>query len=327
MKVRRRVDRNGHPGARLFFATDIHGSEDCFRKFLNAPSVYRVSHLVLGGDILGKTLVPIARTGEGRYDCNYGEHTYSGLSTGELSEVKRRIRRGGDYTVLVSRDELLALSDEAERDRVFREVAYRSVADWVTLADERLRGTGVRCFVAPGNDDYLEIDSALRGSEVFEFAEGECLQLDEAHDIITTGYSNRTPWHTERELDEPDLAAKLAHMAARARSAENLVAVIHPPPYDSGLDSAPLLTEELAVQRGGSGIAMAPVGSTAVREFVEEQQPLVSLHGHVHEGGGAMHIGRTLCINPGSAYMQGTLRGAIIELADGAIRTHQFVTG
>ena len=48
---------------RLFFATDIHGSERLFRKFINGAKVYGVQVLVLGGDITGKALVPCIRQG------------------------------------------------------------------------------------------------------------------------------------------------------------------------------------------------------------------------------------------------------------------------
>ena len=310
------------------FATDIHGSEDCFRKFLNAAKVYDADTLILGGDILGKRLVPIIRKVDGSYQCTYGEDVLTNLDERGRAELTRTIRRFGDYVVVGSADELLAMSDPESRDRLFRRVVYQSVTDWVALADERLRGRGLRCLVAPGNDDFLEIDSALLGSECLEFAENRCIALDATHDVITTGYSNPTPWETERELPEDALRGRLDEMARGVRATENMIVVAHPPPHDSGLDTAPALDEDFAMKlRPGAGLDLSPVGSTAVRGFIEDTQPLLGLHGHVHESAGAVLIGRTLCINPGSLYGRGVLSAALIELGGGDVISHQFVSG
>jgi len=313
-------------GLRLFFATDIHGSESCFRKFLNAGAFYDVSVLVLGGDIVGKMLIPITRHPSGEYSARYGEHVYEDLGDQGLTELTEQIRRSGHYYLVADADTLAEVADEGQRDRVFRSAVCESIAGWVALAEERLRGTGRRLFVAPGNDDFFEIDAALKGSEVVEFAEARCIAVD-GYDMITTGYSNPTPWDTDRELPEPQLRERIEAMAADARPDVELIAVLHPPPYNTALDSAPALDEELRPSVGAGGIQMAPVGSTAVRGFIEERQPLVSLHGHVHEGKGVAQIGRTLCINPGSEYTQGVLSGAIIELGAHEVLSHQFIAG
>lgn len=305
----------------------MHGSERCFRKFLNAGAFYGINYLILGGDITGKLMVPIVRRAGGTYECRYGDTAYADLDETGTTELKQRIRGFGHYTVTVDEEELLELQAEDYRDRVFREIVRKSVEDWVTLAEERLRGTGIRCFMAPGNDDFLSIDLALESSDVVEFAENRLLQLDDMHEMITTGYSNPTPWNTERELSESDLRGRIDGMARGARNAENLVAVLHPPPYRSGLDDAPQLNENLEMTLNAGGVAMTPVGSTAVREFIEQAQPLLGLHGHVHEGRGTAMIGRTLCLNPGSSYTEGTLSAAIIEFGDGQVLNSQFVNG
>src|SRR6266568_2674048 len=49
----------------IFFATDIHGSERCFIKFINAAKFYQADVLILGGDITGKAMVPIVRQANG----------------------------------------------------------------------------------------------------------------------------------------------------------------------------------------------------------------------------------------------------------------------
>jgi uncharacterized protein len=315
-------------GRRILFATDVHGSERCFRKFLNAAPLYEVDYLILGGDITGKLMVPIVRKANGTYDCSYGEATHSGLHEAEAAALKDQIRGFGHYFVTVSPEELGRLRSDAEhRDAVFRDVVRSSIEDWVALAEDRLRGTGVRCFAAPGNDDFFTIDTAMQSSQVIEFAENRLIQLDETHEMITTGYSNPTPWETERELPEADLRARIDAMAANVRDPDNLIAVLHPPPYHSGLDDAPELNANLEMRLTATGVETAPVGSTAVREFIEDVQPLLGLHGHVHEARGSTMIGRTLCLNPGSDYTAGTLSAAIVEIGDGRVLTHQFVNG
>ena len=280
----------------------------------------------MGGDITGKSIVPIERT-PGGYAGSFNDHRYAGLTEHELHELTQRIRDAGQYPIVGERDELEALADETERERAFRRLMVTGIEGWVSLAEDRLRGTGVRCFITPGNDDYWEIDAPLGSSEVVEAPEGLCLRLDERHEMITTGYSNRTPWHTPRELDEDALAQRLEGMAMDCEDIANLVAVIHPPPFGSELDVAPALDPEFRIQTEGGAPKMTSVGSTAVRAFIEEQQPLVALHGHVHDSRAAQMLGRTLCVNPGSDYGAGTLCGSILELGDGVVVSHQFVMG
>jgi Icc-related predicted phosphoesterase len=323
--MRRRA--SSERGTRVFFATDIHGSEVCFRKFLNAAAFYDVSHLIMGGDMTGKMLIPITRSGQGSYSCTYGEENYRDLGADALGELQDAIRRSGHYPVIGTADELAELRDESVAEATFRKVVCESVREWVALADARLRGTGVRCYMSPANDDFFEIDDIIKASEAIEFSDGRCIDLDGRHEMITVGWSNPTPWETERELPEDELLARMSELAAQARDPGNLVAVLHVPPIMSGLDDAPALTAELEMQLGSGGLKMLSAGSTATRTLIEQVQPLASLHGHIHEGRGSVKIGRTLCVNPGSEYTEGILAGAILELGDGEVISHQLVAG
>jgi Icc-related predicted phosphoesterase len=323
---KRSGNSGGGPGLKFFFCTDVHGSDYCFRKFLNSQRFYGVDHLILGGDMTGKTLLPITQTSEGA-SCEFDEHSYVNLTSAEVQELCKSIRAHGQYPFIGTPDEIAALADPATLDKTFRELVYASVADWVQLAEERLAGTGVRCFMAPGNDDFLEIDDALKGSSVVEFAEARCIRLDERYEMITTGYSNPTPWDTERELPEADLRARIDAMAEDVEDFSSLICVFHAPPYASGIDDATELDDDLSIRGGASGQRMIPVGSTAVREFIEARQPMLALHGHVHDAKGAVNLGRTLCINPGSEYTDGTLSGAVVEVSDAVVTRHQLVAG
>jgi uncharacterized protein len=323
--VSRRWGRSRRPSTKIFFATDIHGSDRCFRKFLNAGKFYDVDHLVLGGDITGKVLVPIVRRPAG-YRCEYNDRVYTDMTEGERAELEAIIRDNGQYPVVGEYDELLALTDETAREDAFRPVVLASIERWVSMAEERLRGTGIRCFVTPGNDDYREVDDALKGSDVVEYVEGRCVQLDDTHQMVTTGYSNITPWKSPREMDEPELRSYIEGMVARADDPSRLVAVLHPPPYATELDQAPEIDEEFRVQMSGGSPKMTSVGSKAVREVIEASQPLLGLHGHVHESKAAQYVGRTLCINPGSEYTNGTLLCVIAVVGEDRV-DYQFVAG
>ena len=74
-------------------------------------------------------------------------------------------------------------------------------------------------------------------------------------------------------------------------------------------------------------VEIVPVGSRAVRRAIEAFQPLISLHGHIHESRGIQRIGRTIAINPGSEYTSGRIHGALIELRRDKVRGHQLVVG
>lgn len=317
--------RSRTPATRIVFATDIHGSDRCFRKFLNSAKFYGAQHLILGGDITGKVIVAIERRRDG-YACAYNDHDYVRMTEAELAQLRQLIRDNGQYPIVGELDELRALEDEAHREKAFREVVVANIERWVEMSETRLRGTGVRCFITPGNDDFPEIDAPLLGSDVVEFVEGRCVQLDETHEMITTGYSNLTPWDSPRELDEPALQARIEAMARDVNDRERMIMVLHPPPKDTQLDQAPEIDEEFRVQMSGGAPRMTSVGSSAVRAVIEEYQPLLGLHGHVHESRAAEHLGRTLCINPGSEYTNGTLMCAIVVITDTNVE-YQLIAG
>jgi Icc-related predicted phosphoesterase len=64
-----------------------------------------------------------------------------------------------------------------------------------------------------------------------------------------------------------------------------------------------------------------------VRTAIEETRPALSLHGHIHEARGHARIGDTLCINPGSAYEQGELLGALIDLSGKKVKKFVLTSG
>ncbi|HXB05068.1 MAG TPA: metallophosphoesterase [Candidatus Angelobacter sp.] len=309
---------------KIFFATDLHGSEMCWRKFLNAAKFYDAEILICGGDMTGKAIVPIVQE-NGHYTVTLGGETQS-VEAAQVADVEAQIRRKGYYPLQMSLERLHELDqDPAKRTQTFQQVMLDGVDRWMGMAADKLRGTGIRIFVCPGNDDEMEVDDVIRRSDVVELGEGRVVEI-EGWSMISTGWSNHTPWNTHREETEEKLGERIEAMASQVSDASKAIFNLHCPPFKSGLDEAPAIDADLRLLHGGR--ALRPVGSTAVRQAIERHQPLISLHGHIHESKGAVKIGKTLSINPGSSYEEGMLMGAIVQLdAKKGIKSYQLVNG
>ena len=308
---------------RIFFATDVHGSEVCWRKFLNSGKHYQADVVILGGDMTGKALVPVIDDGGGRWHATLLEHRQELVGEDQVAEFEQAVIRRGYYPFRIDPDELRELSqDEPRWHALFEDHMLATVERWMELADEKLAGTGIRCFVCPGNDDQLEVDDVIARAKTVELGEGRVIEVD-GYQMASSGWANRTPWDTYREEDEPQLAERIERMASQVTAApERTIFSLHCPPYGTGLDDAPELTAEMDLKDAGH--ALKPVGSTAVRDAIEKYQPALSLHGHIHECRATKRIGRTLAINPGSSYEQGQLLGAVIDI-EGGKQVKKFV--
>jgi Icc-related predicted phosphoesterase len=312
----------------LFFATDLHGSRACFRKLLKAPSFYGADEVILGGDLTGKMIVPVVRQPWGTYRARLAGQDVEVDEEG-VSALEERIADAGFYPYRTDPDETAELQGDSERvGRLFTELMTRTLREWNDLAEAAFAGTDRVIYVAPGNDDPWEIDDVLSELPRFRNVEGQVVLLGGRYEMVSTGYTNPTPWKTYREFQEEEIRQRVETLAARICSMETAIFNIHPPPYDSGLDVGPDIDPVTFQQRATMGHGHEkPVGSTAVREAIEAHQPLLSLHGHIHESRGATRIGRTLAINPGSDYGDGILRGCLVHLADGKIKGFQLTSG
>jgi Icc-related predicted phosphoesterase len=296
---------------KIFFATDIHGSEVCWRKFLNSAAFYKADLVVLGGDVTGKAMVPITAY-DGYWQVTLRGETLRLDSRTELENVMTRIRNSGFYPAIVSQDELTYLGEnEGAVDQRFSVEMINSLDRWLDMADGKLHGGQIPCILNGGNDDIFEIDDIIESSPCVSFAEGKLLDLD-GFSLVSMGWTNPTPWDTYREAPEPELAAKIEAVAGLVPDMGRAIFNFHAPPYGTGLDEAPALDDTLRPMHGGA--VMKPVGSTAVRDAILKHQPLLSVHGHIHESRGIKKMQRTLAINPGSVYGDGVLQGAVIDL-------------
>jgi Icc-related predicted phosphoesterase len=312
---------------RLFYAGDVHGSRVCWKKFINAGAHYPAEALVMGGDLTGKGLVPIVRRGDGSYGAQVIGELRVARSAAELDQLQTAISTSGMYPLIVDEEEAQSLAADRDRREAALERALLAELElWMELADERLRGTGRRAYVIPGNDDPWAIDEVLASGSCVEACDEKICQVG-PHEMLSFGYSNRTPWHTPRELDEDEIYARLRRLADRLERPARAIFNIHVPPRDSSLDTAFEVDEELRyVLKGGRPHEVA-TGSSAVRQIIEESQPLLSLHGHIHESKGVTKIGRTVAINPGSDYGSGHLDGCLIHLAPDRVVNHYLVSG
>ncbi|HKW07414.1 MAG TPA: metallophosphoesterase [Candidatus Dormibacteraeota bacterium] len=310
---------------RIFFATDIHGSDRCFRKFLAAAEHYQAEALILGGDIAGKGLVPI-RSSNGTLSATVRGEAVT-VPRAEESRLRAEINRIGFYSVVGDEAEIGRLErDEPHRHAAFERAIIEQIEGWCKLAEERL-APGVRCIITPGNDDPKSIDPVLANAPRIESPEGELAELGPVL-LASCGDVTPTPWNTDREFPEDELQARLEKILAPAPPGSKVVVNFHDPPYGTGLDYAAELDANLMPVIRGGRPSIIPVGSKAVREVIKRHQPVAGLHGHIHESKAAQKIGQTICLNPGSEYSSDVLRGVIVDLAeDGSLLDFLFTSG
>jgi len=311
---------------RIFFATDIHGSDVCWRKFLNAGTFHKADVLVMGGDMTGKAMVPITGSGESwRVTLQEQVHALEGEEA--VAAMEKRIRDRGYYPIRLSPDEMTDWQANPEKvDERFRQEMLDQVQRWMDLADERLAGKGIKCVVSPANDDMFEIDPIIDAAKLVDLGESNLIQLD-GFAMVSTGWANPTPWNTFRELPEDELRVRIDSLVASVSDRQRSIFNFHAPPYGSNLDNAPKIGEDMRYVSGGQ--ALIPVGSKAIRDAILEYGPALSLHGHIHEGRGAVKLGRTLAVNPGSTYEDGVLQAAIVDLdpKKGEVKRYLLING
>jgi Icc-related predicted phosphoesterase len=245
----------------------------------------------------------------------------------EVRAIEKRISDRGYYPIRLTPEEITAWNaDSALVDARFKAEMLGNVERWMALGDERLEGKGIRCIVSPANDDMFEIDPIIAAAKNIELGEANTIPLD-GFRLVSTGWANTTAWHTYRELEEPELRERIDGLVADVPDPKRAIFNFHAPPYGSNLDNAPKLDADMKYVSGGQ--ALIPVGSKAVRESILAYGPPLSLHGHIHEGKGAVKLGSTLAVNPGSSYEDGVLQAAIVDLDEkkGTVKRYLLING
>ena len=313
----------GKGAIRIFFVTDIHGSNVCYRKYLNALKVYNVDVGILLGDLTGKMLIPLIEKVGGGWETTFMGHHTEVNTQEELEQLKKTIEMVGYYWVHLTPDEFQAYkADPKKLDGLFNQLMLQRLKEWITLADERLAGSTYKVYMAPGNDDHFEVDQVIEDSFAIVNCNNKNVMVGD-HEMITFSWTNPTPWNTPREKTDEELEPMLEELISLVKDKSTAIFNFHAPPYGYALDLAPELTADL-VQAADRKIH---VGSRAVANMIMKYQPLIGLHGHIHESRGAQKLKRTLTINPGSEYSEGILKGAVIVLEKGKVRDYVFTSG
>ena len=302
---------------RCYMCSDLHAANRTYRKLLNAikMNVYEAQVVLIAGDLTGKAIVPLIAQGNGRYAAAFLDQDYLVETEAERQKLENSISDIGYYPYITNQEEVDALrTDKARMNALFRQKMIERVGEWVALAEERIGKSGVQFYMMPGNDDDWGVDEMIARSNYVVNPVGKIVQLNEHHEMISFDYANPTPWHTPREWSEEDYYERVKAGASGLKNVRNALFMIHVPPYDSGLDTAPELDKTMRPKVTMGDVLRIPVGSTGVRKVIQELQPLVTVHGHVHEAGGQSKIGRTTCFNAGSEANQGILRGFVFDL-------------
>lgn len=311
---------------RILFATDMHGSEGVWRKFLNASAMLKVDVAICGGDLTGKMIVPIVEHKNGKYSYYHLKKTYT-IDSSEIEKAMKDIKGIGYYPYVTTESEYEEMTKNPKKvDEVFHKVMLSTLKDWFDLIPEKLPKE-TRVIVCPGNDDRFPVDDLVNNHKHVINGEGKVIEIDDQHEMISCGWVNPSPWKTTREEEEDKLEERLEKYISKLKNVENAIFNFHAPPYQTKLDEAPLLDKDLNPIIQGGRVIMVPVGSKAVRKMIEKYQPFLGLHGHIHEASGSMKIGRTYCVNPGSEYAEGILRAFLIEFKGNKIIRLQRIEG
>jgi len=288
---------------RIYFCSDIHASRKCWKKFLASAKFYNADMIIVGGDITGKFIVPIVQQPGGKHTAKFLGVERRIETAEEMQQLKIRIADTGQYHCEMTPDEQVWYAeDQARVDELFHRLVLDRVEEWLIEADEKLRGTGVRCFVSGANDDFFEVDDALRKSEVIEDPNGRVIDIGDGYELLGMGYGNPTPWPCPRDIPEEQLAARIDEAAAGVKNMDKTIFSLHVPPLGTGLDLAPRLDDELRMVMTSAGPEMIAVGSTATRDAIVKYRPMLGLHGHIHESKGVKNLDGIRVANPGSEY-------------------------
>jgi uncharacterized protein len=313
---------------RVLFGSDFHGSDIVYRKFLAAAFQYNADILIVGGDVTGKAMIPVTHQGNGAYTSTLFGKDNKASTKDELDKMKKEISNVGFYPIVIEKDEATELEGSPEKMSArFEHEMCQRVREWMTLAEEKLTPQHKTMFFMAGNDDLTSIDTTIAEFEHIHNPDMARFEIEGGYEIVGCSNANMTPWACARDLEEPDLMVKLNTLSGLIQHPESCIAVLHVPPYQSGLDSCPELDKNLKIITQGGQVVMKSAGSTSVKAWLEGAQPMLSLHGHIHESPGHIRIGRTLAINAGSEYAEAIMKGAIINLEGGKVKGHMLISG
>ena len=324
----RKKGKDANSEVKIFFASDLHGSNVCFKKFVNSAKFYGADVLVLGGDLTGKAVIPIAEQVDGSFLAfQHGDQLVLN-GKDELDDFIKRQGNMGFYPVVMSESEYQRLRTDPEAQAaLFKELVLKRVREWAEFAAQKLNGTDIPLVALPGNDDFREIDEILTQAPHFDFHEMQVCEFKGGYQMLYCGGSTPTPWDTEREYTEEQFVSRFAELVPQVTDMGRCIFNVHVPPFGTALDKCSKLDKNLRVVYEMGLPAQIHAGCQTLSDIIKQHQPLLGLHGHVHEGRAKINIGKTICINPGSVYPEGILQGALITLRQGEVVQANLMQG
>lgn len=315
---------------KILYASDLHGSTLMFKKLINAALLYGADAIIVGGDITGKGILPVRKTGD-RYETIVYGTQYTAKNEKEVSELFEMISNFGFYPhVFEGEEKPRELEREDIFEELFRSYVEKRFSEWAEFATRKLETKNIKIYLMPGNDDFYYVDTILDRFPIFINHDQKILKIGRSDDeYFLVGYSktNITPWKCPRDTEEDELRQELKALLEKVEDYSRLILNTHCPPYNTTLDLAPLLDRDLKPVISAGNVVFTHVGCVSVREVIESYQPLLGLHGHIHESRGVEKIGRTVIINAGSAYNEGILYAAYIVLNKGKVQNIALVKG
>lgn len=314
---------------KIFFSVDVHGATTVWRKWISAVSIYNADVLILSGDLTGKVLVPLIEQDDKSFKASYFGRTWMLKTEDEIKDFEEKLSNAGAYYVRVKKDELQNLKDSPDEvKKIMENEMVKRIRNWLELLVEKVDTRKIMTIVMPGNDDEFVIDPVIKEFESF----GIIYPLDkileiEGHEVVSFEYVNPTPWDTPREKDDRVILKMIEDKISQLKDPGNAIFNFHAPPFNTSIDLAPKLDKNLRLVGGLDGVKFVHVGSKGVRSAIEKYQPVLGLHGHIHESSGFEKIGKTLCLNPGSEYGEGLLRGYIIEISKTQVENYFKIQG
>ena len=314
---------------KIFFSVDVHGATTVWRKWISAVSIYEVDGLILSGDLTGKVLVPLILQGDGSYKGSYFGTTWTLKNDKEVADFETKLSNAGAYYTKVTKEELQELKDDPEKvKKIMEQEMAKRLKEWLALLVEKVDTKKILTIVMPGNDDEFVIDPVIKSFE----KDGIIYPLDkildiDGHEVVSFEYVNPTPWDTPREKDDRIIQRMIEEKISKVKNPKNAIFNFHAPPFNTSIDLAPQLDKNMRLVGGLDGVKFVHVGSKSVRNAIEKYQPILGLHGHIHESSGFEKIGKTICLNPGSEYGEGLLRGYIIDISKEGLESYFKIQG
>jgi Icc-related predicted phosphoesterase len=309
---------------RYLFASDIHASELVFRKFISVALQYKVN-VAVTDELTGKFIIPALKQKDGSVQFQFRDENVTARTENERKAEENKAANVGNYVFYCTPEEYEATKEKKEvLDRLFEQMVSERLRHWVQFAEEKLKGKVDAVVMMPGNDDEPYVDTVLAESQWILNPDGKVIKLL-GNEVLCMGLANMTPWKCPRDVEEDVIEKHLEELCGQVKDWAHAIMITHVPPYGTKIDNAPKLDEKFNVVYSGGAPVMIPVGSTAVRKAVEKYQPLLGLHGHLHEGKGIDHIGRTTLINSGSEYYKGLLSAALVNLEGDKVKGYMFL--